>query len=58
MFKYPTIRALAAHLDGAGSDPSTPGLDRAARRIAVRSRLNRRSIRDSSHSEQADKEQR
>jgi amino acid adenylation domain-containing protein len=58
MFKYPTIRALAAHLDGAGSDPSTPGLDRAARRIAVRSRLNRRSIRDSPHSEQADKEQR
>jgi hypothetical protein len=58
MFKYPTIRALAAHLDGAGSVPSTPGLDRAARRIAARSRLNRRSIPDSPRSEQADKEQR
>jgi hypothetical protein len=58
MFKYPTIRALAAQLDGPGSDPSTPGLDRVARRIAARSRLNRRSIRDSPHIEQADKEQR
>ena len=58
MFKYPTIRALAAHLDGAGSGPSSPGLDRAARRIAARGRQDRRSIRDSLRSEQADKEQR
>ncbi|GAA4231911.1 amino acid adenylation domain-containing protein [Streptosporangium album] len=33
LFRHPTIRALAAHLDGGGH---TPGLDRAARRLAVR----------------------
>lgn len=33
LFRHPTIRALAAHLDGGGG---SPGLDRAARRLAVR----------------------
>ncbi|MEV0198798.1 amino acid adenylation domain-containing protein [Nonomuraea sp. NPDC050691] len=33
LFRHPTIRTLAAHLDGAGG---SPGLDRAARRLAVR----------------------
>ncbi|GGP76538.1 non-ribosomal peptide synthetase [Streptosporangium pseudovulgare] len=33
LFRHPTVRALAAHLDG-GAD--SPGLDRAARRLAVR----------------------
>lgn len=33
LFHYPTIRALAAYLDGDGHDP---GLDRAARRVAMR----------------------
>ncbi|WP_327085640.1 amino acid adenylation domain-containing protein [Nonomuraea sp. NBC_01738] len=34
LFRHPTIRTLAAHLDGAAGD--APGLDRAARRLAVR----------------------
>ncbi|GII04762.1 non-ribosomal peptide synthetase [Planobispora takensis] len=33
LFRHPTIRTLAAHLDGGGG---SPGLDRAARRLAVR----------------------
>ncbi|MEU9835822.1 amino acid adenylation domain-containing protein [Streptosporangium sp. NPDC048047] len=33
LFRHPTVRALAAHLDGGGD---SPGLDRAARRLAVR----------------------
>ncbi|RSN11691.1 non-ribosomal peptide synthetase [Nonomuraea sp. WAC 01424] len=33
LFRHPTIRTLAAHLDGAGG---SPGLDRAARRLASR----------------------
>ncbi|MGV9598908.1 amino acid adenylation domain-containing protein [Streptosporangium sandarakinum] len=33
LFRHPTVRALAAHLDGGGD---RPGLDRAARRLAVR----------------------
>ena len=33
LFRHPTVRALAAHLDGDGSDPS---LERAARRAAMR----------------------
>ncbi|MEV0388729.1 amino acid adenylation domain-containing protein [Nonomuraea sp. NPDC050643] len=33
LFRHPTIRTLAAHLDGEGG---SPGLDRAARRLAVR----------------------
>ncbi|WP_214318584.1 non-ribosomal peptide synthetase [Nonomuraea sediminis] len=33
LFRHPTIKALAAHLDGGGG---SPGLDRAARRLAVR----------------------
>lgn len=45
LFRHPTIRALAAHLDGGG--PS-PGLDRAARRLAVRrDRLKDRSRKPS-----------
>ncbi|WP_433414390.1 amino acid adenylation domain-containing protein [Microtetraspora malaysiensis] len=41
LFRHPTIRALAAHLDGAGG---SPGLDRAARRLAVRrDRLRKRN---------------
>jgi amino acid adenylation domain-containing protein len=34
LFRYPTVRALAAHLDG--GDAPSPGLDRAARRAATR----------------------
>ncbi|WP_440082067.1 amino acid adenylation domain-containing protein [Streptosporangium sp. LJ11] len=45
LFRHPTIRALAAHLDGGGP---TPGLDRAARRLAVRrDRLKDRSRKPS-----------
>jgi aryl carrier-like protein len=33
LFRYPTVRALAAHL---GGDGPGPGLDRAARRAAMR----------------------
>ncbi|MFD1933075.1 amino acid adenylation domain-containing protein [Nonomuraea mangrovi] len=33
LFRHPTISSLAAHLDGGGG---SPGLDRAARRLAVR----------------------
>jgi hypothetical protein len=33
LFRYPTIRSIAAHLDGAGR---APGLDGAARRVAAR----------------------
>ncbi len=33
LFRFPTVRSLAAHLDGAGR---TPGPDRASRRIAAR----------------------
>lgn len=33
LFRHPTISTLAAHLDGGGG---SPGLDRAARRLAVR----------------------
>ncbi|MGH9214566.1 MAG: amino acid adenylation domain-containing protein [Acidimicrobiales bacterium] len=40
LFRFPTVRALAAHLDG---DAPGPGLDRAARRAAMRrARLGRR----------------
>jgi len=40
LFRHPTVRSLAAHLGGDGPDP---GLDRAARRAAVRrERLGRR----------------
>ncbi|WP_326821535.1 non-ribosomal peptide synthetase [Streptosporangium sp. NBC_01756] len=43
LFRHPTIRDLAAHLDGGGH---APGLDRAARRLAVRrDRLKDRSQR-------------
>ncbi|WP_436756826.1 amino acid adenylation domain-containing protein [Streptosporangium sp. V21-05] len=45
LFRHPTIRALAAHLDGGGP---APGLDRAARRLAVRrDRLKDRSRKPS-----------
>ncbi|MEV4531428.1 amino acid adenylation domain-containing protein [Streptosporangium sp. NPDC049304] len=45
LFRHPTIRALAAHLDGGGP---TAGLDRAARRLAVRrDRLKDRSRKPS-----------
>ncbi|MFE3447821.1 amino acid adenylation domain-containing protein [Nonomuraea sp. NPDC059194] len=43
LFRHPTIRTLAAHLDGGGG---SPGLDRAARRLAVRrDRLRNRNER-------------
>ncbi len=44
LFRYPSIRALAAHLDGAGRDDE---LDRAARRVAQRRQ--RARIRDGTH---------
>jgi len=45
LFRHPTIRTLAAHLDGGGP---TAGLDRAARRLAVRrDRLKDRSRKPS-----------
>ncbi|TQJ01802.1 non-ribosomal peptide synthetase [Amycolatopsis cihanbeyliensis] len=36
MFRFPTVRALAAHVDGAGGTTGSAALDRAARRTAAR----------------------
>ncbi|HEU4421681.1 MAG TPA: amino acid adenylation domain-containing protein [Pilimelia sp.] len=42
LFRYPTVRALAAHLDGGGTDHTDAALDRAARRGAARRDRGRR----------------
>ncbi|WP_216207564.1 non-ribosomal peptide synthetase [Amycolatopsis aidingensis] len=36
LFRFPTVRTLAAHVDGAGSTTGAAALDRAARRSAAR----------------------
>lgn len=43
LFRYPTVRGLAAHLDGTATKP---GLDRAAQRIEARKNLARRRSAD------------
>ncbi len=43
LFRFPTIRGFAAHLDGTAAKP---GLDRAAQRIAARKHLTRRRSAD------------
>jgi amino acid adenylation domain-containing protein len=42
LFRYPTVRSLAAHLDGV---PVDPGLARAAHRVAARAKARRTSTR-------------
>jgi amino acid adenylation domain-containing protein len=46
LFRFPTVRALAAHLDGSGDAAGSAVLDRAARRTAARQNRRRVAVGD------------